>query len=127
MQQLAFLAPFWCADHPFVRSAAHTQRKTEWRCYAPGCHRRSSADCITNTCESEFSVHTPLSRPVIATKDITTRLGRTYRRTRTRRSRVNRAKHGGKPAIEPNKQKTIGIVQVRSLRRSPAKHIDLFP
>src|SRR5260221_10192107 len=25
-----------CADHPFVRSAAHTQRKTERRCYAPG-------------------------------------------------------------------------------------------
>src|SRR3984893_7239443 len=24
-----------CADHPFVRSAAHTQRKTERRCYAP--------------------------------------------------------------------------------------------
>ena len=25
-----------CADHPFVRSAVHTQRKTERRCYAPG-------------------------------------------------------------------------------------------
>src|ERR1700751_3933478 len=36
-------------------------------------------------------------------------------------------KDGRKPAIEPNKQKTIGIVQVRSLRRSPAKHIDLLP
>src|SRR6201981_3596676 len=36
-------------------------------------------------------------------------------------------KDGRKPAIEPNKQKTIGIVEVRSLRRSPAKHIDLLP
>lgn len=34
---------------------------------------------------------------------------------------------GGKPAIEPNKQKTIGIVEVRSFRRPSAKHIDLLP
>src|SRR5438309_703586 len=33
----------------------------------------------------------------------------------------------GKPAIEPNKQKTIGIVEVRSFRRPSAKHIDLLP
>src|SRR5450759_3353143 len=39
----------------------------------------------------------------------------------------NRAQHAGKPAIEPNEQKTIGIVQVRSLRCPPAKHIDLLP
>src|SRR5476649_85364 len=28
---------------------------------------------------------------------------------------------------EPNKQKTIGIVEMRSPRRPPAKHIDLLP
>ena len=28
---------------------------------------------------------------------------------------------------EPNEQKTIGIVEVRSLRCPPAKHIDLLP
>src|SRR6202790_2438472 len=39
----------------------------------------------------------------------------------------NHLKEGRKPAIEPNKQKTIRIVEVRSLRRSPAKHIDLLP
>lgn len=39
----------------------------------------------------------------------------------------NRAQDGGKPAIEPNKQKTIGIVEVRSFRCPPAKHIDLLP
>ena len=46
---------------------------------------------------------------------------------RLRPDNRNRAKDGGKPAIEPNKQKTIGIVEVRSLRRPPAKHIDLLP
>src|SRR5664280_1004479 len=39
----------------------------------------------------------------------------------------NRAKNGGEPAIEPNKQKTIGIVEVQPFRCSPAKHIDLLP
>src|SRR5450631_1139328 len=39
----------------------------------------------------------------------------------------NRAKDGGKPVIKPNKQKTVGIVEVRSFRCSPAKHIDLLP
>ena len=39
----------------------------------------------------------------------------------------NRVQDGGKPAIEPNKQKPIGIVQVRSPRCPPAKHIDLLP
>ena len=39
----------------------------------------------------------------------------------------NRAKDGGEPVIKPNKQKTIGIVEVRSLRCLPAKHIDLLP
>jgi hypothetical protein len=29
--------------------------------------------------------------------------------------------------IKPNKQKTIGIVEVRSFRCPPAKHIDLLP
>ena len=32
---------------------------------------------------------------------------------RLRPDNRNRAKDGGKPAIEPNKQKTIGIVEVR--------------
>src|ERR1700760_3835162 len=39
----------------------------------------------------------------------------------------NHLKDGRKPAIEPNKYKTIRIVEMRSLRRSPAKHIDLLP
>src|SRR5258708_4726683 len=39
----------------------------------------------------------------------------------------NHLKDGRKPAIEPNKYQTIRIVEVRSLRRSPAKHIDLLP
>ena len=39
----------------------------------------------------------------------------------------NRAKDGGEPVIKPNKQKTIGIVEVRSFRCPPAKHIDLLP
>jgi hypothetical protein len=29
--------------------------------------------------------------------------------------------------IKPNEQKTIGIVEVRSFRCPPAKHIDLLP
>ena len=45
---------------------------------------------------------------------------------RLRPDNRNRAKDGGKPAIEPNKQKTIGIVEVRSFRRPSAKHIDLL-
>ena len=36
-------------------------------------------------------------------------------------------KDGGKPAIEPNEQKTIGIVQVRPFRRPSSEHIDLLP
>ena len=39
----------------------------------------------------------------------------------------NGAQGGGKPMIEPNKQKTIGIVEMRSLRCPPAKHIYLLP
>src|ERR1700686_5057220 len=39
----------------------------------------------------------------------------------------NHLKDGRKPAIEPNKKKTIGIVWGGALRRSPAKHIDLLP
>src|ERR1019366_677868 len=39
----------------------------------------------------------------------------------------NRAQNGGEPAIDPNEQKTIGIVQVWSLRHSPEKHVDLLP
>jgi len=39
----------------------------------------------------------------------------------------NRAKDGGEPVIKPNKQKTIGIVEARSFRCPPAKHIDLLP
>ena len=39
----------------------------------------------------------------------------------------NRAKDGGEPVIKPNKQKTIGIVEVRLFRCPPAKHIDLLP
>ena len=38
----------------------------------------------------------------------------------------NRAQDGGKPVIKPNKQKTIGIVEMRTLRCPPAKHIDLL-
>jgi len=39
----------------------------------------------------------------------------------------NCAQDGGKPAIEPYEQKTIGIVQIWSLRHPPAKHVDLLP
>jgi hypothetical protein len=39
----------------------------------------------------------------------------------------NRAQNGGKPAIEPNKQKSIGIVEVRPFRRPSSEHIDLLP
>src|SRR5450631_2465340 len=39
----------------------------------------------------------------------------------------NRAKDGREPAIEPNKQKTIGIVEVRPFRRPSSEHIDLLP
>ena len=38
-----------------------------------------------------------------------------------------RFKDRGKPAIEPNKQKTISILEVRPLWCLPAKHIDLLP
>src|ERR1035437_5466638 len=46
---------------------------------------------------------------------------------RLRPDNRNRAKDGGEPVIKPNKQKTIGIVEVRSFRCPPAKHIDLLP
>ena len=46
---------------------------------------------------------------------------------RLRPDNRNRAKDGGEPVIKPNKQKTIGIVEVRSIRCPPAKHIDLLP
>ena len=46
---------------------------------------------------------------------------------RLRPDNRNRAKDGGEPVIQPNKQKTIGIVEVRSFRCPPAKHIDLLP
>src|SRR5664280_588421 len=39
----------------------------------------------------------------------------------------NRAKDGGEPVIKPNKQKTIGTVEVRTFWCLPAKHIDLLP
>jgi hypothetical protein len=39
----------------------------------------------------------------------------------------NRVQDAGKPAIEPNEQKTIGIVQIWSLRHPPAKHVNLLP
>jgi len=39
----------------------------------------------------------------------------------------NRAQDGGKPAIEPNEQNAIGIVQIWALRHPPAKHVDLLP
>jgi hypothetical protein len=39
----------------------------------------------------------------------------------------DRAQDGGKPVIEPNEQKTIGIVQIWSLWQPPAKHVDLLP
>src|ERR1019366_5929237 len=39
----------------------------------------------------------------------------------------NCAKNEGEPVIKPNKQQTIGIIEVRSFRCSPAKHIDLLP
>jgi hypothetical protein len=38
----------------------------------------------------------------------------------------NRAKDGGEPAIEPNQQKAIGIVELWSLRYLPAKHVELL-
>src|SRR5665213_1718429 len=46
---------------------------------------------------------------------------------RLRPDNRNRAKNGGEPVIKPNKQKTIGIVEVRSFWCPPAKHIDLLP
>src|SRR5450756_1804947 len=46
---------------------------------------------------------------------------------RLRPDNRNRAKDGGEPVTKPNKQKTIGIVEVRLFRRPPAKHIDLLP
>src|ERR1019366_2306145 len=46
---------------------------------------------------------------------------------RLRPDNRNRVKDGGEPVIKPNKQKTIGIVEVRSIRCPPAKHIDLLP
>src|ERR1019366_4315989 len=39
----------------------------------------------------------------------------------------NRAKDGREPAIEPNKQKTIGIVEVRPFRHPSSEHTDLLP
>src|ERR1019366_3579958 len=39
----------------------------------------------------------------------------------------NRAKDGGEPVIKTNKQKTIDIVEVRSFRCPPAKHVNLLP
>src|SRR5205809_258081 len=35
---------------------------------AASCHMLYSVDCITTTSESEFSVHTPMSRAALATK-----------------------------------------------------------
>ena len=46
---------------------------------------------------------------------------------RLRPDNHHRAKDGGELVIKPNKQKTIGIVEVRSFRCPPAKHIDLLP
>src|SRR5450756_2338392 len=46
---------------------------------------------------------------------------------RLRPDNRNRAKDGGEPVIKPDKQKAISIVEVRSPRCPPAKHIDLLP
>jgi hypothetical protein len=46
---------------------------------------------------------------------------------RFRSDNHDRAKHRGEQPIKPNEQKTIGIVQIRSFRHPPAKHIDLLP
>src|ERR1019366_980583 len=39
----------------------------------------------------------------------------------------NRVKDRGEPVIKPNKQKTIGIIEVRLFRCPPAKHVNLLP
>jgi hypothetical protein len=39
----------------------------------------------------------------------------------------NGAQDGGEEVIKPNEQKTIGIVQIWSLRHPPAEHVDLLP
>src|SRR5664280_1912654 len=46
---------------------------------------------------------------------------------RFRSNNRNRAQDGRKPAIEPNEQKTIGIVQVRPFRHPSSEYIDLLP
>jgi hypothetical protein len=46
---------------------------------------------------------------------------------RFRSDNRNRVQDAGKPAIEPNEQKTLGIVQIWSLRHPPARHVDLLP
>jgi hypothetical protein len=38
----------------------------------------------------------------------------------------NRAEDGREPTIEPNKQKTIGIAELGSLRYLSAKHVELL-
>src|ERR1039458_9734973 len=45
---------------------------------------------------------------------------------RLRPDNGNRAKDRGEPAIKPNKQKTIGIRELRSFLCLPAKPIDLL-
>src|SRR5947199_4682029 len=45
---------------------------------------------------------------------------------RLRPDNRNRVKDGGKPAIEPNKQRTIGIVEVRSFQRPSEKPLYLL-
>src|ERR1017187_7136094 len=46
---------------------------------------------------------------------------------RLRPDNRNCAKNGGEPVIKPNKQKAIGIVEVRSFWCPPAKHVNLLP
>src|SRR5665811_263355 len=109
-------------------------------------HMQSWADCITGTLESSFwkrqrvrPAHLANQRAQFS-RDLRSAnmVARSPPPIRSKPSAVpandglrldnrNRAKDGGEPVIKPNKQKTIGIVDVRSFRCAPAKHIDLLP
>jgi hypothetical protein len=54
-----------------------------------------------------------------------TQRGASVRSSRVGQSRPRQAQRG--TTVKPNEQKSIGIVQIRSLRHLPAKHIDLPP
>ena len=45
---------------------------------------------------------------------------------RLRPEDCNGAENGREPATEPNQQKAIGIVELRSPRYLPAKHVELL-